>query len=94
MARVTKLASIENQLQKKQEKLIGLKKQCDTTAEEIQELVKQRDVLRREELLNEIENSGRNYDEILEFLKSALKRTTAQPRTKRKYTSRKAKSGD
>lgn len=85
MARVTKLASIENQLQKKQ---------CDTTAEEIQELIRQRETIRREELMGELENSGRTYEEVLEFLKSAPKRNTTQPKTKRKYTSRKTKSGD
>lgn len=94
MARVTKLASIENQLQKKQEKLIYLKKQCDTTAEEIQELIRQRETIRREELLGELENSGRTYEEVLEFLKSAPKRNTTQPKTKRKYTSKQTKSGD
>lgn len=89
MARMNKLDSIENQIKKKQDKLFELKEQSDAIVAEIQELIKQREAIRKEALLSEIENSGRTYEEIIEFLQSTPKRNVAQPKVKRKYTRRK-----
>ena len=41
-----------------------------------------------------IEESGRTYDEILDFLKTVPKRTSAQLREKRKYKPRKPRNMD
>lgn len=88
MARMTKLGSIELQIQKKQERLFELKELSDTIASEIETLIMQRNEIRKAELMNELEKSGRTYEEILEFLKSAPKRDNNQPNQKRKYTKR------
>ena len=91
MARVSKLDAIDNQIKKKQEKLFELKKQSDAIAEEIQELIKQKEAIQKENLLEEMESSGRTYEEIVEFLRTAPRRSTLQQGTKRKYNRRKAK---
>ena len=55
MARVSKLDAIDNQIKKKQEKLFELKEQSDAIAEEIQELIKQKEAIQKETLLEEIQ---------------------------------------
>ena len=92
MARVSKLDAIDNQIKKKQEKLFELKEQSDAITEEIQELIKQKEAIQKETLLEEMESSGRTYEEIVEFLRTAPKRSTGQQGTKRKYNRRQAKS--
>ena len=92
MARLSKLDAIDNQIKKKQERLFVLKEQSDAIAEEIQELIKQKEVIQKETLLEEMEASGRTYEEIVEFLKSAPKRTINQPATKRNHNKRRTKS--
>lgn len=41
---------------------------------EVQELLRQNDEIKKQELLAMVEESGRTYDEIIEFLKTAPKR--------------------
>lgn len=94
MARVSKLNAIDNQIKKKQERLFALKEQSDAIAEEIQELLNQKEAIQKETLLEEMKSSERTYEEIVEFLKSAPKRSTCQQGTKRKYNRRKVKSDD
>lgn len=94
MARMTRLETIENQIKRKQEKLFELKDKSDAISAEIQELLKEREKARKENLLKELEASGRTYKEIIEFLKTAPQRSTTQPVTKRKYRPRKAKNTD
>ncbi len=92
MARVSKLNAIDNQIKKKQEMLFELKEQSDAIAEEIQELIKQKEAIQKETLLEEMKSSGRTYEEIVEFLRSAPKRSAGQQGTKRKYSRRQAKN--
>lgn len=92
MARMTRLETIENQIKKKQEKLFELKDKSDAISAEIQELLKEREIVRKENLLKELEASGRTYEEIVEYLRSAPKRNTVQSAPKRKYRPRKAKT--
>ena len=94
MARMSKLDSIDNQIKKKQEKLFELKAQSDAIADEIQSLVKEKELLQRETILETFENSGRTYEEIIEFLKATPKRTQTQPKEKRKYKPRQPKTID
>lgn len=91
MARMSRLDSIENQIKKKQEKLFELKEKSDAVAEEIQALIQEKEAICRESILTELDNSGRTYEEVLEFLKSAPKRNVSEPKAKRKYKPRKAK---
>ena len=74
MARMTKLESLENQIKNKEEKLFELKEKMDVVSTEIQELIKKRDEARKEEILKELGTSGRSYDEIIEYLRTAPKR--------------------
>ena len=92
MARVSKLNAIDNQIKKKQERLFELKEQSDAIAEEIQKLIKQKEAIQKETLLEEMKSSGRTYEEIVEFLRSAPKWSALQQGTKRKYSRRQAKS--
>ncbi len=92
MARVSKLDAIDNQIKKKQERLFSLKEQSDIIAEEIQELVKQKEAIQKATLLEEMKASGRTYEEIVEFLRTAPRRSVGQQGTKRKYNRKKAKS--
>ena len=74
MARVGKLEAIDNQIKKKQEKLFELKEKSDALAKEIEDLLNQKREVQKEELLEAIDDSGRTYKEIIEFLQSAPKR--------------------
>ena len=74
MARVGKLEAIDNQIKKKQEKLFELKEKSDALAKEIEDLLNQKREAQKEELLEAIDDSGRTYKGIIEFLQSAPKR--------------------
>ena len=50
MARVGKVTEVDNQIRKKQEKLYSLKDQYDVVADEIQELLKKKEELQKEEI--------------------------------------------
>jgi len=93
MARMTRLERIEKQIKKKQDKLFELKDKSDALSDEIQELFKELEKVRKEELLKELEFSGRTYEEILEYLRSAPKRNI-KATARRKYRSRKQKNTD
>jgi hypothetical protein len=75
MARGNKINEVENQIKKKQEKLFALKEQSDVIAGEIEELLKKKDEVQKTALLEAFESSGRSYEEVMEFLKAAPKRT-------------------
>lgn len=94
MAKKNQLEIIDEQIKKKQDKMFVLKGQIDTLADEVKELLKQKEEVKKEGLMEAIEESGRTYDEILDFLKTVPKRTSAQPREKRKYKPRKPKNVD
>jgi len=89
-----KLEAIDLQIKKKQEKLFKLKDESDEISDEIQKLIKEKEKIRKTELLEAIEASGRTYEEVMEFLKSAPDRSEKQTREKRKYRPRKPKSVD
>lgn len=94
MAGMSRLDSIENQIKKKQDKLFELKEQSDAIADEIQNLLREKELLQREAILETFENSGRTYEEVMEFLKASPKRTQTQAKVKRKYKPRKPKNID
>jgi len=88
MAGKSKIAAIETKIKTKQDKLFKLKEQSDKIATEIEELLKEKEALRKQEILEAIESSGRTYEEITEFLRSAPKRNNVAQKPKRKYTKR------
>lgn len=94
MAKKNQLEIIDEQIKKKQDKMFALKGQIDALADEVQELLKQKEEFKTASLMAAIEESGRTYDEILDFLQTVPKRKTDQPREKRKYKPRKPKNVD
>ena len=94
MARTSRLTTIENQIKSKQEKLFELKEKSDAIADEIQDLLAEKEKQQKEELMKLISESGRTYEEIAEFLKTAPKRGVETTSAKRKGRPRKAKSDD
>ena len=65
MAKKNQLEIIDEQIKKKQDKMFVLKGQIDTLADEVKELLKQKEEVKKEGLMEAIEESGRTYDEIL-----------------------------
>ena len=84
MARTGKAREIDNQIRKKQEKLYSLKDQYDVVADEIQELLKKKEEMQKAEILSAYEESGRTFEEVMEFLKTSPPRTPVQPTGRRK----------
>ena len=89
MARESKISVIDNKIKRRQEKLFKLKEQSDVIAKEIEELIEEKEALRKEELIKEISLSDRTYEEIVEFLRSAPTRKSTKIKAKRTYTKRK-----
>lgn len=83
-ARTGNVTEVDNQIRKKQEKLYSLKDQYDAVADEIQELLKKKEEMQKAEILSAYEQSGRTFEEVMEFLKTAPPRTSAQLTEKRK----------
>lgn len=86
MARESKISVIDNKIKRRQEKLFRLKEQSDVIAKEIEELIEEKEALRKEELIKEISLSDRTYEEIVEFLRSAPTRKSTKIKAKRTYT--------
>ena len=70
MARVTALQAVELKIEKAQEQVSKTKKAYDTAIANLSELLDQRDVLRREELVKAIMKSNKTYEEVMAFLQT------------------------
>ena len=70
MARVTALQAVELKIEKAQEQVSKTKKVYDTAIANLSELLDQRDVLRREELVKAIMKSNKTYEEVMAFLQT------------------------
>ena len=72
MARGRKAGSmaetLEQQIEKAQEKVIKTRQAYDAAVDVLQKLLDKRDAKRKEELWNTIIKSEKSYDEILEFI--------------------------
>ena len=72
MARGRKAGSmaetLEQQIEKAQEKVIKTRQAYDAAVDVLQKLLDKRDAKRKEELWNAIIKSEKSYDEILEFI--------------------------
>lgn len=72
MARGRKAGSmaetLEQQIEKAQEKVIKTRQAYDAAVDALQKLLDKRDAKRKEDLWNAIIKSGKSYDEILEFI--------------------------
>lgn len=78
MARGRKAGSatetLEQQIEKAQEKVIKTKQAYDIAVDALQKLLDKRDAKRKEDLWNAIIKSEKSYDEILEFITTNPKR--------------------
>lgn len=72
MARGRKAGSmaetLEQQIEKAQEKVIKTRQAYDAAVDALQKLLDKRDAKRKEDLWNAIIKSEKSYDEILEFI--------------------------
>lgn len=72
MARGRKRAAVsvtmEEQIEKAQEKVIKTKAAYDTAVESLQKLLDKRDAQRKDELWNAIIKSNKSYEEILRYV--------------------------
>jgi hypothetical protein len=59
-----------------QEQVSKTKKQYDAAVKNLSDLLDKRDVLRRDELVKAIMNSGRSYEEVLTFLDTSSSEET------------------
>lgn len=68
MARTTSMEALEKKIEKAQAQVSRTKKQYDAATATLSDLLDKRDALRRDELVKAIMNSGRTYEEVMEFL--------------------------
>ena len=61
-------ATIEEQIQKAQEKVIKTKAAYDTAVESLQKLLDKRDAQRKDELWDAIIKSNKTYEDILQYV--------------------------
>ena len=61
-------ATMEEQIQKAQEKVIKTKAAYDTAVESLQKLLDKRDAQRKDELWNAIIKSNKTYEDILQYV--------------------------
>ena len=64
----TTVATIDQQIEKAQEKVIKTKQAYDAATDALQKLLDKRDAQRKDELWSAILKSGKSYDEILGFI--------------------------
>ena len=64
-------ATMEEQIQKAQEKVIKTKAAYDAAVESLQKLLDKRDAQRKDELWNAISKSSKSYEDILRYVLEA-----------------------
>ena len=67
MAGRTKI-TIEEKIEKAQDKVVAAKDRYDAAVAEFKELVAKRDAIRKDELMNAFIKSGKTYEEVMAFL--------------------------
>lgn len=68
--RATSMEALEQKIEKAQENVVKTKERYDKAVTTLEDLLNKRDALRRDELVNIIMNSGKSYEEILQFFQS------------------------
>lgn len=71
MARATAMEALNSRIGKAQALVSKRKKLYDEAAALLSDLLDKREALQRDELVKAILKSGRTYEEVLEFLRSA-----------------------
>ena len=88
MARTRKNISIEDKIEKAQQKVISTKARYDASVAELRTLYDKRDAMRKDELMNAFIKSDRTYEEVLAYLQAG---TADEEKSPRKRRSRKKK---
>lgn len=70
MAREINAELLDAKIEKAQEDLVKARHRYDAAAATLKDLLDKRDALRQKKLLNAIAQSGRSYEEILQYLQS------------------------
>ena len=68
--RATSMEALEQKIEKAQQDVVKTKERYDKAVTTLEDLLNKRDALRRDELVNIIMNSGKSYEEILQFFQS------------------------
>ena len=66
----TAVATIDQQIEKAQEKVIKTRQAYDAAADALQKLLDKRDAKRKDELWDAILKSEKSYEEIFEFIRA------------------------
>lgn len=69
----TVIGTLEQQIEKAQEKVIKTKQAYDDAVDALQKLLDKRDAKRKEDLWNAIIKSEKSFDEILKFINTGQK---------------------
>lgn len=69
----TVIGTLEQQIEKAQEKVIKTKQAYDVAVDALQKLLDKRDAKRKEDLWNAIIKSEKSFDEILKFINAGQK---------------------
>ena len=64
------MEALEQKIEKAQQDVVKTKERYDKAVNTLEDLLNKRDALRRDELVNIIMNSGKSYEEILQFFQS------------------------
>lgn len=70
MARIKSDASLDEQIEKAQDRLAKAKAQYDSAAAELRKLLEERDARRQKLLMAAIAKSDKSFEDILRFLES------------------------
>lgn len=64
------MEALEQKIEKAQQDVVKTRERYDKAVTTLEDLLNKRDALRRDELVNIIMNSGKSYEEILQFFQS------------------------
>lgn len=68
MAKTRRTITLDEKIEKAQQTVFQLKDKYEAATEELNNLLKKRQELQKQEILKAVEASPRSYDEILKFL--------------------------
>lgn len=83
MAGTRRKITIEEKIEKAQEKVVAAKDRYDAAVAEFKELIAKRDAIRKDELMEAFIKSGKTYDEVLAFLQEGDESETEEKPKKR-----------
>jgi hypothetical protein len=71
MARTRTQISIDDKIEKAQDKVVRAKTKYDAAVDELKQLMEKREAMRNDALMSAIVGSDKSYEEILAFLKGS-----------------------